>query len=498
MFARPELRSFLLLFVLALSGCALDAGNGDGTAALDDEGDGDGPYLENEGDDVLQVLPNGMAELSVRYFDAFENALPGVPVEFGLSGPAGGSSLMPASTVTDDEGRARTLLRVGSDPSRFYVRVSADGVEELDIEVRVGEVAGSSVIVEVKYAGERDVQKRTVTALPSVNCEEALAAGVSGELTYTFEGEETVKRFSLGPGLHYSVLAWGRDRTNAKVAEGCAELDAPIEEDGEDQRAPLELEVMLVDTPMNLQGSYALTLDLSVAPSVARVASALETAAVGLLPVTPAPEGDFYLDAVESTLRAGGQAAAADALVERRALSDELDLALQSALDAAAVGVVEYAVELGAACGTFGNRLEVRTTYGSADKDMSVTVDMLRARTSDGSDGLDLSGLITTCRRCGSSSGWAVTARRWSTPSRRVPSPARAARRAATCWRRSSRPTRSSARRAMRAARSWPARARWRACALPARVHSRRSTARTVPSGCAARCSRTSATATGW
>jgi hypothetical protein len=390
MSARPELHAFFLLVLLALGACS-DSGPVSGVGD-DDDGADEGPYLENEGDEVVRLLPNGMTELSVRYIDAFGSALPGVPIEFAVTDPAGGSSLMPSMPVTDDEGRATTLLRVGSDPTTrsFDARVSADGVEPLFIEVRVGEVAGVAVVVEVAYQGARDVQKRTVTALPSVTCSEALAAGVSGELTYTFEGEETVKEFQLGPGLHYSVLAWGRDRTNAKVAEGCTEVDAPIK----DELDPLELEVMLVDTPMKLQGSYALTLDLDVSESVARVSGAIEAAVSEALPTTDAAEGDFFLDALESTLRGAGNTAAADELAARRT-GEGLAGALQSSLDAAQHGVLAYATALAEAAATFGNRLEARTTYGNSEMGMQVTVDMLRARTTDGTDGLDLGGLIT-------------------------------------------------------------------------------------------------------
>jgi hypothetical protein len=389
MFFRSAPLATLLLILCALGGGCADSSGGPISDFPDDDGD-DGAHLENAGADVVDVLPNGTAQLSVFYIDDYGSPLPGVPVEFALADPAGGSSLTPSTPVTGDDGSASTLLRVGSEPSvnKFRVRVSAAGVAPIYIQVMVDDVARVSVEVAVVYMGSRDVDMRTVTALPSVTCEQALAAGVSGDVTYTYGDEETVKTFELGPGLHYSLVAWGRDRTNAKVAEGCVGFDAPIVASMQMQE-PESIE--LVDTPMRLMNSYDLTLDLNVSASVARVREAVEAAAVAALPVTASPEGDFYLDALDATLRAAGNTSAADALATRRG-SEDLAGALAAELEAAAVGAAAYGEALGAAAASFGNRLEVRT-YGAGATDMAymIEVRMVRARTGDGTDLLELS-----------------------------------------------------------------------------------------------------------
>jgi hypothetical protein len=378
------LRSALLatcLFSVGLAGCAISAPNSDMGS---DPSQQDGAHLDNEGADNISVLPNHMAELSVRYYDAYGSPVPGVAVEFAFIDAAPGSSLMPTTPVTDDDGRVRSTLSVGSEPvDMFRVRVSADGVDPIYIHVKVSEVATVSVDVEVTYGGERDVNTRTVTALPSVTCEEALAAGVSGELTYTYPEAQTVKRFELGPGLHYAVVAWGKDQTNAKVAEGCTELDAPIL----GVTKPVSKRVELLDTTMKLLGSFDLTLDLDVSASVERASGIISTVASAALPATDYPEGDYYLDALEAQLRDAGETSAADDLAARSA---ELAGPLQTSLETAQQGALAYAAALGESCAAFGDRLEVRTKFGSAVDANTIMVSMLRARTSDGVDGIPL------------------------------------------------------------------------------------------------------------
>src|SRR5687768_14020706 len=124
MFSRSALHASLLSFLCAVGGCSTDTPISD----MADPGDGDdGARLENAGSDVVPVLPNEMAQLAVFFIDDYGSPLPGVPVEFALADPAGGSSLTPATPITGDDGKASTTLHVGSDPSvsKFRVRVSA-------------------------------------------------------------------------------------------------------------------------------------------------------------------------------------------------------------------------------------------------------------------------------------------------------------------------------------------------------------------------------------
>lgn len=382
MFARG---AFTLMLAGALGlthGCSAPLGS-------TDEGDDryeDGARLVNEGDDEVRVLPNDTTELSVRYFDAYGVPAAGVTVAFALDDYAAGSSLSPITAVTDQDGRARSLLRVGSYEKKqtFSVRVSAEGVEPLFISIVVKAAANVSATVEVVYRGQRQLESRTVTALPSTTCETALEAGIPGELTYTYQKEETQKKFRLGPGLHYAVVAWGKDNTNAKVAQGCAMVDAPITDDADEANRIVRVE--LIDTPMKLMGSYPLTLQLDVTPSVERLADALRESVRAGLPTGDAPQGEHFLAALEQEFMARELAVGWDA--ERARLASDLEAELR----ASETGILAYAEHLTTQLGNVGSRLEMRTTCAAGlDAPMTLSIESLRALSREGGQILELS-----------------------------------------------------------------------------------------------------------
>jgi hypothetical protein len=382
--------SFLVAVGLGLSACSSSKASSDYAPMLR-EG-----KLVYAGSDPVHVLPNSTTTLTVRHVNSQDDGVQGTVVEFALLDPAPGSSVMPSLLVTDEQGSVSTTLRIGSEATvdataPFDVRASAEGLEPIFIRVIVGDVKERDVPVKVLYAGARQISTRWVTRLPST-CAEAQASGVTGDPTFSFSDPNYEPTFSLAAGLHYALVGWGKDNCYAPVAWGCTELNGPWEVDG---GAPPPVELTLEDLPMTVDGSYPLTLDLAVWPSLKHVVDALLTSASATLPDGPSTEGNFFLDAVEAELRTQGKGPAADAFHAARA--DGVRAAeIASALATAKQGALAYAKALGEALKTYGSRLELRTNYGvtpTKDVPMRVDVSMMRGRSKDGTLSLELSSL---------------------------------------------------------------------------------------------------------
>jgi hypothetical protein len=378
-------RYFLFISVsLALFGVGCAAGDDlrDPSAQPGEEGG----RLVNEGDTTLHVLPNGTEPITVRYLDDADEPVAGEQLEFSFLGVSGSAFLPTERPVTDSDGRATTTLSIGSNPPpEFSVRVSAQGVEPLLIKVYVVDAKTISLSVEAHYLGERDVESRTVSKLAQKTCSEALAAGVAGDVTFSYDDPEHRAVFELAPGVHYAILAWGRDSTNAKVAVGCGEFSAPVDP----KALHPALRVELNDIPMSpASHSYELNLDLDVSLSVARLHDVIRSRADEDFPDSPdsTAQGDFFVQALEAEL--------AD-----RELDDtvpaELGQKIETALDAANKGLAAYAYALADALSTFGSHVKLHANYGigaAVELPMSIVIDLVHVRNEDDTVTLLLNG----------------------------------------------------------------------------------------------------------
>jgi hypothetical protein len=249
-------------------------------------------------------------------------------------------------------------------------------VEPLLIQVLVVEAKPFALTVQVSYSGERDVKWRSVTKIASKSCDEALAAGVAGDITLSYDDEAHSPVFELAPGVHYAILAWGKDRTNAKVAVGCLEYLAPVTANKKDAHDTRDVE--LVDIPMSpASSSYELELDLDVSASVERLEQALRAAAEQDFPSggDGHAQGALFVQAVQAEMLARGQ--------DPDTIPGDLDVTLEGVLDAAQRGPRAYVEALASGVRTFGSHLKLHALYGigaGAEVPMSFVVDMVYVR----------------------------------------------------------------------------------------------------------------------
>jgi hypothetical protein len=350
---------FLLLSLLiACSAAGLD--EEDGAAPSADESV---QRLTFESVVDTSVFANDTVELAVRYEDAAGGGREGVLVEFSLtSATSPGASLSPSRSATDGQGIARTTLRAGSTAGELQVRArTGSTVAYLPLAVR--QANASRVMVEVSYAGLRDVASYTVTALPGMTCATALKSGLAGEVAYNFEAEDETVAFELGAGLSAAIVGWGRDATGAKLVRGCREVTASTKDTSKTQMA---LELTLEDLPIALDGALSVELELNVAGPTQQLAAAAKRSVDGVLmpggTYSMFAEADYYLDAVERWLAAQGNTSGAQALAAQRA-SSTLSATLGPALTQGKVGPGAVGAAVGALLTTRGAGITLRTSF---------------------------------------------------------------------------------------------------------------------------------------
>jgi hypothetical protein len=374
-----------LLFASSLGGCGSDAGFGDYGVDRAESGS----TLEILGESSVQLLPRSTLKLEVRYRDERGRPVSGVPVELVFEnsvdpldelGIAPGASLSTDQPLTDEEGIARSVLSVGSEPARFRVRANAQGAEPVYLQVEVLEVDVRTVQIEARYTGLRRVVRRTVTALAELNCAAALAAGVSGEVSLSYEDPKGSVGLELAPGVSYAVVAWGREAKGSKLAQGCEVIDVPEEGDADLGVVLIELS----DLPMLLTGVFQdVSINADVAAPVARAAKALRDAGLDALPDTASADGDYLLDQLEAYLRDKARFADADAIAEARVAEADLASSLDAGLEAQGAGPSIWLGGVASLLSSYAQTLHATVTYAAASTPgvpMTLSIAMLSAR----------------------------------------------------------------------------------------------------------------------
>jgi len=352
-----------LLCVFAVAGCGDTAGLGD----LASEGGDTGPtgILSVVGPSSIVVAPRGTADIRVAYREVDGRAVSGIAVEFVLEGDAPAVSLTvdqnPQGPLTNDDGELTARLTVGTDAARFSVRANAEGTEPVYVAVEVLPSAVRPVSVEPRYVGLRSVTARTVTALPDADCELALSAGVTGEAVEQYDESDVSRTFSLGPGLRYAFVAWGRDATGSLLAQGCSELTVPVDPDPDLELQPVIVE--LLDRSFMLRGSYAVNVELDVLVSAKRASETAVRGGEALLSSDSTGEATYYLNAIDGAIRLAGKATQADALLAER-MNGKLGESLQAEFAAREVGPRVFLSRLAGLLQVRGSLLLLRADYG--------------------------------------------------------------------------------------------------------------------------------------
>ncbi len=372
--------AIVMFAALWLGACGGDAAFGEGAAL---GSDGIGGTLRVLGAEAIVMAPRGLAEIQVAYLDEDKEPIRQVSIEFVLEGDAPAVSLSADQVMTDERGTATVQLTAGSDSASFRVRANADGAAPVYVDVKVLKSAVREAKVEARYTGLRSVTKRIVTALPGIGCGAALAAGMKGEVTEHYDGAEEAVALQVGPGLHYALVCWGRDSSDALLAEGCSELDVPVD-------PAIELETVVIDLrdrAMSLSGSYGVTIGLDIAVSAARAGDTLIAGGQKLLSGEAFGDADYFLDAIEAKVRVTNKDGADEIASARLALGMSLAESLHIALGDAKVGPEVWLYKLAEQIKTYGSALYLDASYGVtslAGVPMSITIASMESRTTNG------------------------------------------------------------------------------------------------------------------
>lgn len=322
---------------------------------------------------MAPLLPGDEAPLTVRYVDADGQPLAGRSVAFDLSETRSGASLSPSQVSTGDDGYARATLYAGTSTAMFSVRVTAEGADTVAFQITVGNPVPPVAHIEVSYEGERKATSVSLTLVPEASCQDAAAMGSSAnadsQVIYKFDGLGQ-GQFDLDADVSYALLASARNDTNAKLASGCTEFDAPSTADADE--ASLDVRIALADVPLALADAYAVALSLDLQQPLAQLAPAAASAVSAALAAGPAAAGTFYLDAVAAQLPTDQVSAFAEAR------AGGLDQALATLLDNSETGPLRIASELSSLVSALGPSCSVQASY-SAEGAGSFRVDRLFA-----------------------------------------------------------------------------------------------------------------------
>lgn len=284
-------------------------------------------HLELTSERSLALVFGESSAIEVRYSEE-GSPLPGIPIRFALEGRAHDSTLSELRVTTAEDGRARAILTAASTAAVFRVRISSERAPPIYVNVSVGNMGFGSLRVRTAYAGAREIAERTIRFYSELSCadDEVPASSDRSVTLDRLDGDE-VRFTALPAGLPYAIVGRALGPSGAVLASGC--IDGIGVERDRETRVTLEFR----DERLLINGSYDLTLVVDASRSAESAAElALDSAAAELLASGSAPV--LYLDALEAELRARGDTAAADQLVEMRRdglLDDELAIRLADA-----------------------------------------------------------------------------------------------------------------------------------------------------------------------
>lgn len=343
------LRLWVSVALLALAGCGdgdPDVGPLGADAGATDLG-APGPErrrLDLVSESSLHLVAGEQARIEVRLLDADERPVAGEPVGFALVGRAQDASLADLSVTTDAEGMAANRLMGGQIVATFRVRVSAEGADDIHIDVASSDAGFGSLIVDAAYAGTRVLAQRVLTAQADSKCAEE---PTEGDPTLTLTDMDEAMFLALPADTTYAVhgVASGLDGT--VLARGC--VDGVVVAADRDVRASLVWD----DEPLQPVGTFELEAELdttapaaSLGQSLSQTGDALVLDVAGVANAASAGAA-FLLDSLDATLRGEEFAdrsdyrALANAIAKERAMptsAPSLDQTLQAMLDEAAHG----------------------------------------------------------------------------------------------------------------------------------------------------------------
>lgn len=150
--SRTALGSLAVAFVLATAtgaGCAAD----DAPPFNPDDPRLMGARLEFVSMSAQSLRHNAGVDLTVRYVLDDGTPIDGAPIDFAISGTAGGASLSARSADTSPDGEATVRLTAGASDATFGVSVTPPRGDAITFDIVVLEAASGGIVVRMSYVG---------------------------------------------------------------------------------------------------------------------------------------------------------------------------------------------------------------------------------------------------------------------------------------------------------------------------------------------------------
>ena len=228
--------------------------------------DGGGPVIVEGSFLAVIVTPDVIEEhilndvtLTVHIFSSKGFRVPGIPVKFTVEGDnPGAAGFSVQEVVTDESGKAQTVLSVGSEPTEYNVLVTAPAAEPVPVPVTVRPRPSGRLEVSLESVGPGRLIRSEVYVMPGTNrCPynpvvipfgelvRDTVAGVDG--TTNFEGY----RFVAGePMTLWARGMVGSNTMSTWAASGCQE-NVVVPADG-----TAAVTLSMVQRPLNCVGTF--------------------------------------------------------------------------------------------------------------------------------------------------------------------------------------------------------------------------------------------------
>jgi hypothetical protein len=406
----------LALLVILTAACS-----GDDPPLVDGGAGGRALTIVQPGSDV-GLSRGGQQTLQVRYSDT-GGGIVGAPVHFAIFGDPRGSTLSADTAATDNAGSASIQVRAGAVSTRFQVRTSAAGAQDVTFYIEVSDAGFGSLLVDSAYlpgaVGVDQLKKLTYSLYGNIACASinprSPPPALRSRLTSSVTSKISFKALPLNIDHTVAVSAQIHDSKapgNGWVlqASGCAEVPASVLRDGHE----LLLTLPLKDLPLQLGGTYDLSTTVTLpqanrpladalAPFSGLVDCPLDPAQLLLDCILDAIDGGDPLDCVVAAPSGKTQAM----LAERGPLTKgcrgattalkapSLEQQLVSAADPAALAKIVTAVgQVEAKAATVLTRLSIGSTLkifpAEGPGDIVVSHELVSVAISDGKTRVDL------------------------------------------------------------------------------------------------------------
>lgn len=299
----------------------------------------EGRRLDVAGERSFRLVAGAEIGIRVRLLGRDGRPIAHAPVAFALIGRAQDASLAELTVTTDAEGMAANTLTAGEMVATFRVRVSAEGADDVYLDVAVSDAGFGMLAVEAPYTGARVVAQRVLTAQAEARCG---AEVTDGDPMLTLTDADEAVFIALPAETRYAVSAVASGADGTVLARGCVD-EIQVEADGE-VRATVEFG----DEPLQPAGTFDLEATLDTTAPAESLVEALEEAVVSLVLDVAGdahaltPGAALLLDSLDDTLRSEpysdrpGMTDLADAIEAERAVPTTmptLDESLQLALE---------------------------------------------------------------------------------------------------------------------------------------------------------------------